>query len=124
MAIQWDATITALKVQIGSGKSAARSEFDRESLVLFQEMAEEFVRESLEEAHISADVQVVIHTDISQAIIQAATEHDLVVIGASNEWILQQRLFGSIPDRVANGASTPVLMVRSKFDPEGFRKKA
>ena len=114
MATQWDAKITALKVQIGYGKSAAHSEFDRESLELFQGMAEEFVRESLEEAHVSADVKVVIHTDISRAIIQAASDHDLVVIGASNEWILQQRLFGSIPDRVANGASASVLMVRSK----------
>ena len=42
--------------------------------------------------------------------------YDLIAIGASEEWFLKNRLFGSIPDRVADGASCSVLMVR-KHEP-------
>ncbi len=41
---------------------------------------------------------------------------DLIVIGASEEWFLKTLLFGSIPDRVADGAPCSVLMVR-KYEP-------
>jgi amino acid transporter/nucleotide-binding universal stress UspA family protein len=43
-------------------------------------------------------------------------EYDLVAIGASEEWFLKNLLFGSIPDRVANGVNCSVLMVR-KHEP-------
>jgi nucleotide-binding universal stress UspA family protein len=42
--------------------------------------------------------------------------YDLIVIGASEEWFLRNLLFGSIPDRVADGADCSVLMVR-KYEP-------
>ena len=42
--------------------------------------------------------------------------YDLIAIGASEEWFLRNLLFGSIPDRVADGASCSVLMVR-KYEP-------
>ena len=43
-------------------------------------------------------------------------DYDLIVIGASEEWFLRTLLFGSIPDRIANGAPCSVLMVR-KHEP-------
>jgi amino acid transporter len=42
--------------------------------------------------------------------------YDLIAIGASEEWFLRNLLFGSIPDRVADGAPCSVLMVR-KYEP-------
>jgi len=42
--------------------------------------------------------------------------YDLIAIGASEEWFLKNRLFGSIPDRIADGAPCSVLMVR-KHEP-------
>ncbi len=42
--------------------------------------------------------------------------YDLIVIGASEEWFLRTLLFGSIPDRIADGAPCSVLMVR-KHEP-------
>jgi amino acid transporter len=42
--------------------------------------------------------------------------YDLIAIGASEEWFLKNLLFGSIPDRVADGAPCSVLMVR-KYEP-------
>jgi len=41
-------------------------------------------------------------------------DYDLIVIGASEEWFLKNLLFGSIPDRVAEGAPCSVLMVRKR----------
>jgi len=43
-------------------------------------------------------------------------DYDLIAIGASEEWFLRNLLFGSIPDRVANGAPCSALMVR-KHEP-------
>lgn len=113
LAAQWDASITALKVQIGRGMSAARSDFDRESLQLFQGIGEDFVRGHLAESGVEADVRVVVAPNIARAIIDASTDHDLIIIGASDEWALRRRLFGSIPDRVANEAKASVLMARA-----------
>ena len=42
--------------------------------------------------------------------------YDLIAIGASEEWFLRNLLFGSIPDRIADGAPCSVLMVR-KYEP-------
>lgn len=114
LAKEWGASITAMAVQVGRGYSASRSDFDRESLQFFQGLAEEFVRDALTEAGVTAEVQAVIDTDVDQAIINASANQDLIIIGASNNWFLRQWLFGSIPDRVANRASASVLMVRSK----------
>jgi nucleotide-binding universal stress UspA family protein len=114
LATQWGATVTAMTVQVGRGYSAAKSESDREDLQLFHGLAEEFTRDILEEAGVTAEISVVVDPDVSNAILKASADHDLVVIGASNEWGLRQRLFGSLPDRVANDASASVLIVRSK----------
>ena len=114
LATHWGATITAMTVQIGKGYSAAKTEFDLKSLQYFQDLGEEFVSDFLKKEDIAAEISIVISTDVSDAIIKASHDYDLIVIGASNEWRLRQRLFGSLPDKVANSASASVLMVRSK----------
>jgi nucleotide-binding universal stress UspA family protein len=103
-----------MTVQVGQGYSAAKSEFDHESLQFFQGLAEEFVRDSLREAGVTAEISAVIDTDVSNAILKASVDYDLIIIGASNEWGFRQWLFGSLPDKVANNASASVLMVRSR----------
>ena len=103
-----------MTVQVGQGYSAAKSEFDHDSLQFFQGLAEEFARDALKEAGITAQISAVIDTNVSNAILNASVDYDLIIIGASNEWGLRQWLFGSLPDKVANNASASVLMVRSK----------
>ena len=114
LAKQWGATVTAMTVQDGQGYSAAKSEFDHVSLQFFQGLAEEFARDTLREAGITAEISAVIDTNVSNAILNASVDYDLIIIGASNEWGLRQWLFGSLPEKVANNASASVLMVRSK----------
>ncbi len=114
LATQWGATITALNVQRGKGVSDANSDYDHQTVELFQSKAMDFVRETLLGAGVEAEPCVILDTDIVKAIVCAAEDHDLIVMGASNEWFLRRRLFGSIPDQIANNASVSVLMIRSE----------
>jgi len=50
-------------------------------------------------------------------------DHDLVIIGASNEWSIKNVLFGTIPDVVADQSPCSVLMVR-RFVPDDWTVKA
>lgn len=47
---------------------------------------------------------------------QADEPYNLIVTGASEEWFLRNLLFGSVTDRIADGAPCSVLMVR-KYEP-------
>ncbi len=114
LAAEWNASITALNIQIGRGPAAAHTEFDRQSIQLFQDKAKEFVNDTLNDVGVSAEVEVVINTDIARAITKVSRKNDLIVIGASEEWALRRWLFGSIPDKVADQVEASVLMVRSK----------
>jgi amino acid transporter/nucleotide-binding universal stress UspA family protein len=113
LATEWGADITAMTVQVGEGHQKAQTDFDHESLELFRTLAEDRVREALEETGVAADVTAVIGKDVAKAILDTAEGHDLIIIGASDEWTVRRWLFGSLPDEVANNADASVLMVRS-----------
>lgn len=49
---------------------------------------------------------------IVDGIIQAGAESDLVLIGASEESVIDQVLFGTLPEQVARRCPTPVVMVK------------
>jgi nucleotide-binding universal stress UspA family protein len=114
LAQDWGASLTALKIQKGKEGAQDLSDYERQSIDLFKSQAEDFGKEQLAQSNVPAEVKVMTSTDISQTILAVAQEHDLIVMGASNEWGLRQRLFGSIPDQVADKASVSVLMVRSE----------
>ncbi len=61
---------------------------------------------------VAVEGRVVKADGVLQGIVQAATEGDLVVLGASDESLLDQVIFGSLPERVALACPTPVLMAR------------
>ena len=50
--------------------------------------------------------------DVVKDILRVAADFDQIVIGASEERLLEQSLFGSIPQRVAEEATTTVIMVK------------
>jgi amino acid transporter/nucleotide-binding universal stress UspA family protein len=50
--------------------------------------------------------------DISEAIIEQSSNHDVTVIGASREGLLQQLVFGAIPEKVATSAEGTVIMAK------------
>jgi len=62
---------------------------------------------------IAAELKVVAHPDVFQAIMLEAQEHNLVMVNAPRERLLEQRLFGSIPERLARECPKTVIMVKS-----------
>jgi amino acid transporter/nucleotide-binding universal stress UspA family protein len=62
--------------------------------------------------HLTAEV--VEGHDVAETILEAAGEHDLVLIGASEEPLFNRHLTGSIPARVARGAGTSVIIVKRR----------
>ena len=61
---------------------------------------------------IEAEIKVVAHEDAFQAIMEEAQDHNLVIVNAPRERLLEQRLFGSIPDRLARECPKTVMMVK------------
>lgn len=114
LAPEWDASITTLKVQMGRGITDDLSEFERQSVALFKDHAKEYGKGLLSAIDVEAEMRVEIGEDIAQTIVKVSEDYDLIIMGASNEWALRQRLFGSLPDQVADNASVSVLMVRAK----------
>jgi uncharacterized hydrophobic protein (TIGR00271 family) len=58
------------------------------------------------------EAQVVPADSVVQGIASAAEESDLLLIGASEESLLDQVLFGTIPEQVAQASTAPVVMVK------------
>jgi nucleotide-binding universal stress UspA family protein len=66
-------------------------------------------------------VRIRVSDDVTEAILQEVEEgdHNLLVIGASNEWLVKSLLTGALPDAVAARAPCSVLMVR-RYEPTGI----
>jgi nucleotide-binding universal stress UspA family protein len=67
----------------------------------------------LQRKKIEAKIKIIARDSIVEMIVGESENYDLIVMGASNDWIFKQRLFGTITDEVANRAACSVLMVRS-----------
>ncbi|HIE37958.1 MAG TPA: amino acid permease [Anaerolineales bacterium] len=102
-------SLTALRILPESG--AVDMEVEMEVL-------RQLVEDVLEETPESLTFRLRRDESVVGGILAEAAEggYDLVAIGASEEWFLRNLLFGSIPDRVADGAGCSVLMVR-KYEP-------
>lgn len=76
----------------------------------------EALRELLNIDPSQEDVQlesvVVQSPSVVDGIIQAGSESDLVFIGASEESLIDQVIFGTLPEQVARACPTPVVMVK------------
>jgi nucleotide-binding universal stress UspA family protein len=57
-------------------------------------------------------VKIVQADDVVQAIVEESEKHDLLLIGATGQGVFEQRLLGSIPERVAQEAATTMTMTK------------
>jgi amino acid transporter/nucleotide-binding universal stress UspA family protein len=62
---------------------------------------------------LTAEIKVVAHADVFEAIMEESQQHNLVMVNAPRERLLEQRLFGSIPERLARECPKTVIMVKS-----------
>jgi nucleotide-binding universal stress UspA family protein len=58
------------------------------------------------------ETEVVESDDVVDAIVAASETHDLTIIGATREGLLQQFVFGSIPEQVGREAAGTVIMAK------------
>jgi amino acid transporter/nucleotide-binding universal stress UspA family protein len=72
------------------------------------------VEEVLEGSDPRVGAKIVVHESVVEGILKEARdgEYDLLIIGASNEWMVKSLLVGAIPDTIADRAPCSVLMVR------------
>ena len=90
-----------------------RHRADDPILKRYCEQLQEGTKLQLELLGVDAPVQVQHADDVVESIVKHARETDLLVLGASNDWIQEDHLAGSIPDEIANKVLGSVLMVRS-----------
>lgn len=61
---------------------------------------------------ISFDSLVIKAENVADGIVEAARDFDLVLLGASEERIIDQMLLGTIPEQVARSSQQPTIMVK------------
>ena len=61
--------------------------------------------------------QVIEDASPVDALIQAAQQYDLVVVGVEEQWGMQSQLFGFRPERIARETTTSLLIVRKYTGP-------
>ncbi|MFQ5614056.1 MAG: amino acid permease [Anaerolineae bacterium] len=75
--------------------------------------------EELDIADWPLELRVLYSNDVVKTILEEARGFNQIIIGASEERLLEQSLFGSIPQRVARQAQVTVIMVK-RYDPVKF----
>lgn len=76
------------------------------------ETVEHDLRESLDIVGWPVPIKITTGDDVAATILQEAESFDQIVIGASAEGLLEQGLFGSIPERIGEEAAATVVMVK------------
>ncbi|MFB6071111.1 MAG: amino acid permease [Halanaeroarchaeum sp.] len=61
---------------------------------------------------VGVETHVYEHPNVVDGIVEASADHDLTIIGATNESLVQQLIFGAVPEAVAERASGTVLMTK------------
>lgn len=106
----YDSEITALYVQVGRATSE-QMEANRQRL--------EQTLNGIE--FTKAPEQKIIVTDsIVKGIVEEAKDYDLILLGASEERMFDQFVFGNIPQRIAAQATTPAIIARRYGGPTEF----
>ncbi|WP_096391576.1 amino acid permease [Halopenitus persicus] len=62
--------------------------------------------------NLETSTEIIDGTNIGDSIVEEAADHDLTIIGASREGLLQQVVFGAIPEEVGRRADSTVIMVK------------
>ena len=60
----------------------------------------------------SVTIRIDVSPDVVSGILAAAEDHDLILLGATEESILDQALFGRLPEKVAGRTRKPVAIVK------------
>ncbi len=109
------AQVIALHLLSSSSEDTAADNDELEDKTL---LLGEIVEDALEEVPAYFDLKVAPADSIQQGILDEANAqpYDLIVMGASEEWTLDTRLFGTVDDAVAERAPCSVVLCR-RYEP-------
>lgn len=62
--------------------------------------------------------------DVSGAIVSAATDHDLVVLGATREGGIRNQVVGSVAEAIGERAAPPVVVIAKRRSEESLLARA
>lgn len=68
-------------------------------------------------------MKIVESHDVSSAILEEAESYDLMILGASNESLLTQMLFGTVPEKIASQCNKTVILVKRDMGIHSFIKR-
>lgn len=79
-----------------------------------RETAQEWIQKTFQLTGLAgkAGTRLLTGKKVASALIRAAAEYDLIVLGASKEGVFSSVLFGEIPEKVARYSQTPVMIVK------------
>ena len=83
------------------------------TLTTMREALQSLLRIDPSQDDVHLESVVVQSPSVVDGIIQAGADSDLVFIGASEESLIDQVVFGTLPEQVARACPTPVVMVKS-----------
>jgi uncharacterized hydrophobic protein (TIGR00271 family) len=118
LAREYDATTRGLYVALSDATPEAVSQGEawiQNTLDKMKEEADSLPGPEFQaagEGELTFESQVVRADSVLDGIVQAGAQSDLVLIGASEESLLDQVLFGTLAEDVARKCPTPVLMVK------------
>ncbi|MFB6165681.1 MAG: amino acid permease [Haloarculaceae archaeon] len=82
-----------------------------------REDAQEYLDRAADQIGEGVDVETeVLEGEVVETLVEAANAHDLTVIGAAREGLLQQVVFGAIPEEVGIQTETTVIMAKRHLD--------
>jgi uncharacterized hydrophobic protein (TIGR00271 family) len=115
---EYDATVTAIYIvppEASSADVALGNERIQQTIAAMRQKAAELSSlhgREVELQEIPIESHVITADSVVAGIANAGAQHDLVLIGASEESLIDQVLFGSVPEQVARACPTPVVMVK------------
>lgn len=68
------------------------------------------------ESEIQVETTLLESDDVVAALVEESANHDLTIIGATREGMLQRFLFGAIPEAVGERAPNTVIMTKRNLD--------
>lgn len=95
------ATVRAVRVVDPDGGDAERARAQLEEAAA-----------SFDGSGVAVETELIEHEDVVEAIVEAAEDHDLTIIGATREGALQQLVFGAVPEAVGDRVRGTAIMVR------------
>jgi nucleotide-binding universal stress UspA family protein len=65
---------------------------------------------------VAVETKLLESDDVIGALVEESGDHDLTILGATREGVIQKFVFGTIPETVAERAPTTVVMTKRNLD--------